>query len=476
MSDAEQFHRRRDHSRRNQLQMMLRKAEETGEQDLKNRILEMMALDNSDPMGAMVNGLAEEVIGACATLHAAADPARIVFEAVNRDDATATSFPYADGSCRVVITDGLISMIYYLCVLWAWSLDPEQRQGPSPESALRRLICPWENKKRTEQVHLSAALLRYHHVHHRVFGKSAKLEVFLEEEYLKLADMLQSKALQFILAHEVAHFMLGHRNLLALRNAAEVEASRRQEQEADRAAVSIMNAMTTKRPKSGRGLVDLITARSSSRGLNFINLVGIVIAMTGLHTVETALFLRRSHVHLKPAERIDQLAVVASRLNVQGVNRVFGDLLSVTDLACDTSAALPRDWWQAAFTNPRVSKATHSTEYLNSVIGLDGFHSCPAEKAEAFLRRCFADDGMSDADAALDELLAGSAAAFFRRLGITDAVFDPMLDRMRPLTFHTVQDEIFRSPALRQYESFTSRRIASVVLTRLLELRPDTLG
>jgi hypothetical protein len=463
-TQAQHFHNRMSHSKQRQRQMkaLLRKTDALGEGSMRDRIALLMAGGETDTAGRMINFVAAEVVAAARRLCPSdRDLDLLIFEAINDHDVTATFRPFEDGSGVVAISDGLSSLIHYLIRLWAWSLSPGQRSHISLWAMFRqsRRI---DSGAQDDLVAIGATLLRYHFIHHRTWGQAAKLEIFLEEKSEELIALINVRALHFILAHEVAHFMLGHqpRSLVAAGALGpEVDASQANEKAADALAFEIMEVLA----REGGWPTPQV-----DRALDSLTMIAIIIAMLALEAVEDALFLRTSHAHPRPGERVRYLSQGVTEAGASIAALGLGGLMETVRLASDLSARIPNEWWGLTYSNKRVSKATHKPEYLSAIANFDKFHSGTIADYKRHASRLI-EDGLTELGLASANLDQGLFLESLESLGLSSEQALAQWNPDRPITFVSLRETIQSCRAFQEFGNSTSRLIASVVATRLFE-------
>jgi hypothetical protein len=142
-----------------------------------------------------------------------------------------------------------------------------------------------------------AGLLRYYSTQQRVFGIAGKMEIRLEPVAAQQAALFQYLAAQFVLAHELAHYVLAHASSVSAFAPDEYlpvcSESHQLETEAD------LHALRAVRRACER-LFDELPPEGGEAALGA---VGAAIGMLAVHVTERALFVRRGASHPPARQR-----------------------------------------------------------------------------------------------------------------------------------------------------------------------------
>ncbi|GHA54264.1 hypothetical protein GCM10010372_63040 [Streptomyces tauricus] len=227
-----------------------------------------------DPVGEMLAELVQEMKDALADLGASHTMLGDVWAvALKRDAFSARMTRFTDNSGLVAVSDATLS----LCGVYAQALGLAGRRGPEPQ--------------------VLTGVLRYYYVQQRVFGLAGKLEIRLEPEAAETTALFQYLAAQFVLAHELAHYVLGHTSAVSAFAPDEYvpvcSESHQLETEAD------LHALRAVRRTCER-LFDELPPEGGEAALGA---VGAAIGMLAVHATERGLFVRRGVSHPPARQR-----------------------------------------------------------------------------------------------------------------------------------------------------------------------------
>jgi hypothetical protein len=204
----------------------------------------------------------------------------------------------------------------------------QSRMGVSAKTGWRAAFRLARAMERDEADPVIIASLRFYIVQQRVHGLAAKRIPRLRGDEEDVAVFMQYSAVMFVLAHEAAHFALGH-----LVNGGLSELSGQSaELEADAFALDIVQA----------ALSAEIGPKVQAEGPA---LTGALVALLATHVAETALFLRKVHSHPPADTRIIALARTRPR-TAQGVFGFMSGLMRSVDLASQIFGEVPTHWWE----------------------------------------------------------------------------------------------------------------------------------
>ncbi|MFJ6900610.1 hypothetical protein [Streptomyces hokutonensis] len=237
----------------------------------------------SDYSIGYVEKLTEELKAAIVTLGVSPeklDSVRVV--ATLSDAVSAHMTPFDDGSGLVIVSDEVIGMCSLYCQYEAFYID---RWG---DRRRRRASVQTRMYKNADVL---TALLRYHTTNQRVTGLTTQLNVQLSPRGQQVAWRLNGLAYRFVIAHEMAHHVLGHSSAPSSFAPGEhvpvCSDSERREREADLLAFRATRR-ASEMQEDGR-LMEMEAMASATKGA--------LIAMLGLELTEQALFVRRGCTH-----------------------------------------------------------------------------------------------------------------------------------------------------------------------------------
>ncbi|UUU32430.1 hypothetical protein JIX56_22400 [Streptomyces sp. CA-210063] len=227
-----------------------------------------------DPVGEGLTEMVGNVKDALADLGASRTALDDVWAvALNRDTFSARMTRFTDDSGLVTVSDATVS----LCGLYAQALGLAGQRGPETQ--------------------VLTGLLRYYTTQQRVFGLAGKMEIRLEPMATQYAILLQYMSAQFVLAHELAHYVLGHASSVSAFAPDEYlpvcSESHQLEAEAD------LHALRAVRRACERLFDDLPSASEQAA----LGAVGAAIGMLAVHVTERALFVRRGASHPPARQR-----------------------------------------------------------------------------------------------------------------------------------------------------------------------------
>ncbi|MGW5292832.1 hypothetical protein [Streptomyces sp. SAI-25] len=440
---------------------------------------EYEALGIADPIEKVIEHFASKVVRAARPLcPPGRDLDKLLFTALNDDEATAHFEPYEDGSGLVVVTDALASLCSYLAQLWTWSLEPAQNRRWGTRLSLISMLKP--GPPDPEQIRRQAVLLRYHHVHQRVWGLPAKLGVDLRKKNFEIASAIAESAMCFVLAHEVSHFILGHKaqshgfgpmegSGFARREESAfypvVDPKTETEREADSMAFTIMERLAQQQAQGKNA--------AAQQGQSGVASLGMMLSMLALHTLESSLLLRTSHAHPPAGTR---LAALRSKFPVSVQNasaHVLQGVAQSVDIASNLSRSLPIEWWEQTFAHPRVQLEPHSMEYLRMVAQIDDICAHSAENCLRFLSVMHS-QGLPDLGEGFRLVDHGNILGALKVWGVSEIDQQVILTKELPVSFHSLQDAVYRSKILSGIPSAnkTTRLILATAAARVLELGP----
>ncbi|MFJ7181598.1 hypothetical protein ACIQXA_35680 [Streptomyces massasporeus] len=263
-----------------------------------------------DPIGAFLTELVQQTKDALADLGSSrAALAGVWAVALKRDAFSARMTRFTDGSGLVAVSDATFS----LCQLYAQAMGLAGQLGSEPQ--------------------VLAGLLRYYNTQQRVFGIAGKLEIRLEPTATQAAGLFHYLAAQFVVAHELAHYVLGHASSVSAFAPDEylpVCAENHQlEAEADLHALRVVR-------RACEHLSDDLPPGGEEAALGA---VGAAIGMLAVHVTEQALFVRRGTSHPPARKRAAALLREMNSEERRFAEESFGLALAATEAACSTGAS-----------------------------------------------------------------------------------------------------------------------------------------
>jgi hypothetical protein len=380
----------------------------------------------SHPMAALLRELTGQVTAAMAELGAPADRlASVWVTGTLEEDVSAQLLPFADGSGLVQVSDAILS----LCGVYAQFIGMGMA-GVSTRTRVGGMWQAWRAVRRGSLDHdpeFLTGLLRYYNIHQRLYGLAGKVGVRLSPAAQPLAAFVSMQAWLFVLGHEIAHHVLGHDSapsaFLPGQHLPPCSADQQRELDADRLAYA---ALVRARHELGEGF-----------GLG---MVGALTAMFALHSTEQALFLRLGCTHPPAAERAAHLLDQLSQKEQQFAPVLAASLQVATDTSSAFGPGAPTFDWPAFLADPAID-SPHSAGYLGQLPILDAAQCQPPEHLVRILHDVDEEEG-TDLGRAADRAFHGDAEEALLAWGVPAAAVSSLCDRTRPLTFHSLFDQL----------------------------------
>jgi hypothetical protein len=269
---------------------------------------------------------------------------------LNRYDAVATVASYDDASGLAVLSDELCSLITYVAQIASCWLRPSELPSLWRPNHKARRANRSASVARDPWVEASAGLLRYYIIHQRFFGLPGKLGILADETTANLSHTLTLSALQFVVAHEAAHFVLGHDESV---NGSPKQIE--QEFEADRLALEVSKHTLPEREWFGLPLP----------------ILGARLALMAVEATETALFIRTPITHPTSGARWARLSEISTKRDVKLAAALTRGAAAAVGRAQQVSHTLRDEEWSAMLANPVISKRAHEAEYYRMIADLD---------------------------------------------------------------------------------------------------------
>lgn len=315
---------------------------------------------------------------------------------------------FADGSALIRLSDSMASGCGQIYDLLAFAARPYGKKLGRAARAWTRTNGDTDADSRS--VALGAGALRYESIHQRLWARSAKLAT-TGDLWSKFGDALTGKrtqiALIFIIAHEMAHVLLGHTKskLDAANDGRRIPADRLHawELEADEWALRCVESMPFIASVRSGGPVE-----------------GATVALLAIHMNSDPLFIRAPESHPNTADRIRRLwdITTCSRIVAQPLLGVVFDMVAN---AGSPDTPLASEWWESLFTAPEFNTTWHSREYFTMIRVLDESAGWSTDLTHANIERLprVATGGTTVSMAAVD-------------FGRVDAAFDALDTHDRP--------------------------------------------
>ncbi|MFD4671113.1 ImmA/IrrE family metallo-endopeptidase [Lentzea sp. NPDC058450] len=355
------------------------------------------------------------------------DPERVrsvVLVPQSRATVSASAESYPDGSALVLISNAVLG----LAEVYGQHLA---RAVMKPN--LRTFLKKGARFLRTGRVEfdteLLTAVLRHNSRVQRSFNLAQTFMIGMEPVQLRLAELLSRHAMRFVIAHEVAHHVLGHAgrsHLAPVDGVASCTGEQQAELEADRLAYQVVLAA---QQHDGVGLPSQVP-------------LGALVAIAVLHYAESSLFLRTGVSH-PPVDR--RLGVLWQEVPFH-VRPTFNSyalpLFEATDRAADfVQGSRPDVDWALLRTRPEVQHHPFSLMAHDVFVRCDELQAlAPDQLAEQLGPWPALHEG---AEALLDGR-PGDAARLWE---LSPTWFDTWKTQA-PLAAYTVRGRLQRVPAL----------------------------
>ncbi|MET9678757.1 hypothetical protein [Streptomyces coeruleorubidus] len=382
----------------------------------------------SDLSVGYVEKLAEELKAAMADLGVNTERLDSVRVVTTLSDAVSAQMtPFSDGSGLVIVSDGVIAMCSSYSQYAALYIDrwlDGRRLHASVKSRMYR------------NADVLTGVLRYNTTNQRVSAVSTQLGVRLSPRGQRVAWRLNGLAYRFVIAHEIAHHVLGHSSAPSSFAPGEhvpvCSENERRERDAD-----LLAFRATRRASEMQEdglLMELEAVDTATKGA--------LIAMLGLHLTEQALFVRRGCTHPPASTRV---AWLLDELEGQW-KKIMQKFLRIPAEATAAAAEISENArpfsWGSLSSAPIHSPMPQS--HLSAISELDAIQ-CLHESAQLALLR----DRRGDSPAWLAEgarlAFEGNPLAALHCWGLSESVSHSLCDPQRALTFFTLKDHLARS-------------------------------
>ncbi|MGW8741773.1 hypothetical protein [Streptomyces sp. NPDC055794] len=404
-------------NRGRQLAQMRERLTELGDEDGLQELDAMMAEFGAtgpgspdDPVGEMLTELTQHMKDALADLGANRATLNDVWTvALKRDTFSARMTRFADGTGLVAISDATFS----LCALYAQTIALAAQRGPEPQ--------------------VLTGLLRYYNTQQRIFAISGKMGIRLDPAASQHAALFQYMAAQFVLAHELAHYVLGHASSVSAFAPDEYlpvcSESHQLEAEAD------LHALRTVRRWCERHLGDLPGGWEVAYGA-----VGVAIGMLAVHVTERALFVRRGASHPPARRRAAALLREMSPEERHLAQETLDLALSATEAASGFGAGA------VSFTPQMFGSAPVHTRldpsYLKTIEVCDAIQC----RSREWYVRFFAQESLELGEDWIAEgarfAAADQPAEALRTWGVSKGSIGALCDPQQPLTFNALYTKL----------------------------------
>ncbi|MET9580746.1 hypothetical protein ABZY30_35220 [Streptomyces massasporeus] len=375
-----------------------------------------------------VEKLAEEVKAALATLGVSAeklDSVRVV--ATLSDAVSAQMTPFSDGSGLVLVSDGVISTCSSYCQYDALYIDRWLDRRRLQASVQTRMY---------KNADVLTGLLRYHTTNQRVTGVTTQLGMRLSPRGQQVAWRLNGLAYRFVIAHEIAHHVLGHSSAPSSFAPGEhvpvCSENERRERDADLLAFRATRR-ASEIQEDGR-LMEMEAVASATKGA--------LIAMLSLDLTEQALFVRRGCTHPPASIRAAWLLEELDGHWRKVMRRFLRIPVEATAAAALISENASPFSWESVSSAPIYSPMPQS--HISSIGELDALQ-CLHESVQISVLK----DQRSDSLAWLAEgarlASEGNPMQALVQWGLSESTSHSFCHPQRALTFFTLKDHLAAS-------------------------------
>ncbi|HEY3946185.1 MAG TPA: hypothetical protein VGL78_13240 [Solirubrobacteraceae bacterium] len=369
---------------------------------------------------------------------------RLSLAMLHDDEAIAMFTRFGDGSSRVLVSSGLISMLHLLAELTSIWYHEVGGAGWRRAFKMIRAINRLEQDERL--IPVLAVALRWNVIHRRVWGNSATLAFEpASEESVSFRDLSAQMALVFVLAHECAHGLLGH----DANNAGDWDAELAADAMAFRATQRFIDVTEGNSPP----LHALLAAR---------------LAFFTSDLIEHVLFVRPPVRHPSAHARWEALVdEVGDRTELAKAEVLTAGLDTAVGRASDLRFALPASWWATAYKDRRVHCDVHEPDYYEHFPFLDRMSFGDPDDPARMLNKWAGEHGLCALQAAFTTRDEGLEAGL-RALGVDAHAAQAIASADAPLSTYTLTELVLGSPAISVLPTSTLRRLATVATVTLM--------
>ncbi|WP_169801650.1 hypothetical protein [Millisia brevis] len=273
-----------------------------------------------------------------------------------RDTATAVTEIMPDGSYLIRMSDGIFSLVGYLCDLnLVWSRSLSRSRLVSSVKMAREVLRFQSDHSFTPIVKAGGSALRYRLLNQRYFGISPQIGTRLGFRATINHGNLRILGTIFILAHEVGHAVLEHSlNTFNASGDAERMGLHEQEFEADLFAFDVLARM--------------VEGRGEERG---IALLGSVMGLLAVALSSAPLFVRPPETHPAVDSRIKRLFDHAAIRDSSGVTAMLWGVVNMAGQAAATESSMPESNWRSLEESKAFKTSAKQPGYIRMIEGLD---------------------------------------------------------------------------------------------------------
>jgi hypothetical protein len=376
------------------------------------------------------------------------DPRKIVFGSVFEHDSFALLTTYRDGSGLVLVSDTLGPAFLYAAQLASLWLRPGDF-GPSSArrvTTASRAALQWRSGsvEHHDQTRLAAVLLRYLFVNGRLLGAPRRLKLQLDDRHRRFPLLLSDLAMYFVLAHEVAHFVLGHDTL---------DGTMRRTQDLEFAADEMAYRVVCGLARGPRGVEALAQA--------------IRCAFLQMEALESALLIRRSTTHPTPTARLEQLSSTTGNAELRVPSLVLAGFESAFRQARDVRSPIPEGWWDLPPNSSSVVIEREGRDRYTLARLFDRWQGRSDDEHLAALEDAH-EKGIACLAPSVRQAREGSPIAALTGLGVPRSTASLICDRSSGLSFHLLVQELQGPKAFADGVDPTERLLLAISAALLL--------
>lgn len=409
--------------------------------------------------GGVAAGVLPMVVASWPFAHSKRDLTRLFGSDVDLDQFSAQCIIEEDGSGLVVLSDAVTGLLIHLSSL-ASRVSRGLNGGRFNLARLILLTLRNEQRRTSKDQQVCTAGLRYYVIQQKAFGLRGNLMPSLSEDEEEFATTLFQSAVFFVLAHETAHFALGHPTMGITTIVGEkvpvISDSLDLELEADEAALQATAAGLAKLTVSGEPPDPTVALVAAGLGAS--------IAFLAIDLVEKALLVRRPRTH------------PTADVRWKALTRRFGEPLAVAETVTAFIRAavsentpvrsdLGQAHWRRAFRTRWLSKFARGEDSLEYTPILDvALHGDAGNLENA-----------SDIDPAMPEVLriyenidSAGLSATFEELGVRRSDQLDLMDPSIGLSFRSVLETLEDCPVIRALAEPEYRMLVGITFARRL--------
>jgi hypothetical protein len=259
--------------------------------------------------------------------------------------------------------------------------------------------------------------------------------------------MLTLSALQFVVAHEAAHFVLGHDESV-YDSLVQVE----HEFEADLLALEVARHTLPEREWFGLPLP----------------ILGARLALMAVEATEIALFIRTPTTHPMTGARWARLSAASTKRDVKLATALTRGATAAVGRAQQISHTLRDEEWSAMLANPVISKRAHGAEYYRMIADLDRIAGVERARLVDALLDVRSKTGTDVLQPMLLIETEGIDAAL-KAYGMNERAVAQATDPTVGLSFFTFLNALCESPGLSTCGTETQIRLAAACAALLLD-------